>query len=160
MSTLLTPRTWVFVFAVVGLVHSGQVQRCAGDEPAKLSGRIALHLQAADGRPATGAEVEIFSFNREWRVWQPAGQTKRADDEGLVRFDALKVDAYLFAVRAADGTMGFKDVTLLEEAPSQEAEFSLAKPQVATIRVRDKDGKPVAGAWVQSLAYSGTNGEA
>ncbi|MGD9719670.1 MAG: redoxin domain-containing protein [Pirellulales bacterium] len=148
----MTLLTLIACGAIIGTV--------AAAEPAKLSGQIVARVLTAEGKPAAGAEVEIFSFDREWRKWQPVGDAKRADDRGVLSLAPIRVEAYLLVARAPDGGLGLREVTLLDEAPTQNTDLALAKPEVATVRVRDKNGKPVAGAWIHRLTYTGANGEA
>jgi thiol-disulfide isomerase/thioredoxin len=124
----------------------------------KASGEIIVRVVRADGRPQEAADVEIFSFDQNWRVWNRVGKAKRADPQGRVKFDGLENNAYLMQARQGSDSGGAKEFTLLADSPRPEGELLLGNLVVAVVRVRDGADKPIASASIHDMTYTGANG--
>ena len=149
---------WRRVLCLAAMLVSAAMACAAEPATDKNTGEIIAHAFGADGKPAAQADVQLFSFDPDWRYYKPCAATAQTDASGTVRFEHLAIDAYLVAIRAGQDELALKDVTLLDSAPRQEVDLTLGKPATGVLRVRDGDGQPVAGAWVHSLYYTGADG--
>src|SRR5262245_36652784 len=95
-------------------------------------GEVVIRVHAADGSPCKGASCSAFWFDTDWRKWQPACAPRATDASGAANFGGLKITAHVVVIRSGDDAIALKEVALLDDCPSQDADIKLSKPVVAT----------------------------
>src|SRR3954447_7033080 len=145
------------LIAVNGLYVSTAVY--ADDAIADSQHIVTMQVANQAGEPQSNAEIEMFSFDRDWRYLKKLDRELKNDANGKATFEDVS-DETAFAAKVTVGSKlkGYLDFMLTDEDPRQEATIKVELQLPTTIRVRDEHGHAVAGARIWQIDHSGTNG--
>jgi thiol-disulfide isomerase/thioredoxin/protocatechuate 3,4-dioxygenase beta subunit len=145
------------LMVVVGILVS--MARGAEDAAKNTRGEITVHAVDGSGAPQANATVELFKFDRDWRYWKKAVREFRCDSKGTATCGELADEsANIIRVTAGHNRFAYREFTLTEETPQQEATLQVEPQAAMSIRVHDEKGNAIEGARIWQIDHSGRNG--
>lgn len=129
----------------------------SSEHKAVVSGKVL----GVDKAPIEGAKVTLYHWQSptgRWGHFHSRGQPITTSKSGEFRFAGLSNDYYFVSIEAPGFARAFHDA-YIDEQRSLNSDVVMLSPAVATIRVVDEQGKPIAGARVREYRLRGVNGE-
>jgi len=119
---------------------------------ARLTGRIL----DVGGKPLPSASIHLHHHDRVAHHWDDAWRVAKSSVEGRYAFEELPAGQFAVSADSPGLATGWIDATL-EEGQKLDADIKLAKAVPVPVTVRDREGRPIAGARVGSLGVTGPN---
>lgn len=123
----------------------------AAEAPCAISGRV------LDGtKPVAGAKVILYEYLQDRLCVGPLKSVTTFAD-GAYRFDSLHDSGYLVKAVVPGFAAGLR-LQNVESGQKATLDIALRKAARLTLRVRTRDGKPLAGATLREITMEGPNG--
>ncbi len=127
-------------------------QAFAADKATPANGKLVAHVVDPSGSPRAGAIVRLFIRDNATRLLLGTVGDRQTDANGIATFDHLATDQFYFLrAEAGQRLLAYRATRIDSDEPPPDVELNLAEPRSAVVHVRDKQGKPIAGADVSEI---------
>jgi thiol-disulfide isomerase/thioredoxin len=148
-----------FLASVVSLTFGRSSSIAGGAASAGASGAIVVRVVDAMGTSRSDVAINLLHYNSDWRYWQRADRDIRTDERGIAEYNGLSSNnSYVVRATTNDGLVGYRAFLFSGDELRHEVDLKIERPVATSIRARDDDGNPVAGARIWSLEHTGSNG--
>jgi thiol-disulfide isomerase/thioredoxin len=143
---------WLVFQLFVVTLHFAGLAYATDAGPSAATGEIVARVVDESGAPQPHATLHPFKVDGQSRALSDLGREAKCDADGIVRFVGLPTgEAYALRAEAGGRLVGYADCVLRRDTPHSDVAVCVSRPAVATIRIRDDAGKPIAGATIWSI---------
>lgn len=137
---------------------TGQESQSLADSGKKATAEISGRILDRETRPVRGATIRLHRYEAEKHRWLAVKEAIQSGKEGAFRFQGLSDDFYMVVAEKSGYAKGLHS-SPIEDGENATVNVVLKPPASAVIELRDRDGKPVAGARLREFRSRGVNGE-